>query len=68
MKKVRKIILHALFIIPAILITFLILDNYNPTMNFVNNTITLILLWVFCILSIINSVITMIALRRKNVD
>ncbi|HAN20658.1 MAG: hypothetical protein A2Y15_04430 [Clostridiales bacterium GWF2_36_10] len=51
-----KIILCNLNIIFAgVFITFQILDLYNPTMNFMGNSLIIILLFTFCLLSILNA-------------
>jgi hypothetical protein len=47
MKRVKRILPHLLFILSGIFITFLILDEYNPTMDFINNSISIKLLWSF---------------------
>lgn len=65
MNMIRSILPHILIILSGIFIVFLVLDNYNPTMNFINNTVSLKLFWAFCILSIVNAGIV-IASNRKN--
>lgn len=65
MRVIRSILPHILVILSGIFIVFLILDGYNPTMNFINNTVSLKLFWAFCILSIINSVIGIVTNRRE---
>jgi len=64
MKIIRSVLPHILIILPGIFVFFLVLDEYNPTMNFINNPVSLKLFWAFCILSILNSVI-IIASNRK---
>ena len=64
MNIIRNIVPHIIIILSGIFIVFLILDNYNPTMNFISNTISIKLLWVFCILSIVNSVFLVISSRK----
>lgn len=64
MNIIKNILPHIIIILAGIFIVFLILDNYNPTMNFINNTISIKLLWVFCILSIVNSVFLVISNRK----
>lgn len=70
MNMIRNILPHIIIILAGIFIVFLILDNYNPTMNFIGNTISIKLFWIFCILSIVNSVMIVIsnrkAFRKKN--
>lgn len=64
MNLIRSILPHILVILSGICIVFLILDSYNPTMNFINNPISNKLIWLFCILSIVNSIITIISNRK----
>lgn len=64
MNILRSILPHIIIILSGIFLTFLILDDYNPTMNFINNTVSNKLFWIYCILSIINSIVT-IAFYRK---
>jgi hypothetical protein len=64
MKIIQSILPHILAVLSGIFIVFLILDWYNPTMDFVNNPASLNLLGVFCILSVVHSIIT-IASNRK---
>lgn len=56
MKKIIKLIPHIIFILSIMIIVFLILDNFNPLMDFVNNSITHYLLYALCILSLILSI------------
>jgi hypothetical protein len=65
MKMLRSILPHIVVIISGIFMTFLVLDGYNPTMEFVGNPVSLKLLWAFCILSILNSVIIIASNRKK---
>jgi hypothetical protein len=44
-----------MIILSGIFIVLLILEDFNPAMNFIINPVTLKLLWVFCILSMINA-------------
>ncbi len=64
MNIIKNILPHIIIILAGIFIVFLILDTYNPTMNFINNNISIKLLWVFCILSIVNSVFLVISNRK----
>ena len=64
MNIIKNILPHIIIILSGIFIVFLILDNYNPTMNFINNTISIKLFWAFCILSIVNSVFLVISNRK----
>ncbi|MGB8452148.1 MAG: hypothetical protein WCD89_07420 [Anaerocolumna sp.] len=61
---VRGVLPHIIIILSGIFIVFLILDGYNPTMNFVNNTVSIKLFWVFLILSILNSILVIVSNRK----
>jgi hypothetical protein len=67
MKMLKSVLPHIMIIIAGIFIVFLILDQYNPTMNWINNSVSLNLFWAFCILTIINSIM-LIASNRKQVE
>ncbi|WP_099469519.1 hypothetical protein [Konateibacter massiliensis] len=68
MKKIsdlfRKLLPHLMLIFAVMFITFLILDEYNPMMDFVNNEFSMKLLWAWCILTVIQSVILVIQKQK----
>lgn len=61
---VRSVLPHLIIILSGVFIIFLILDDYNPTMNFINNAVSIKLFWIFLILSILNSIIIIISNRK----
>ncbi len=71
MKKLMKIIItkifpHITFALSAMFITFLILDNFNPVMEFINNNISRTLLYVFAGTSLIESIyLTITNVKKK---
>ncbi|RDU24500.1 hypothetical protein [Anaerosacchariphilus polymeriproducens] len=65
MNTVKSLLPHMLIILSGIFIVFLILNSYNPTMNFVTNSISIKLFWVFCILSIMNAILNIISNRNS---
>lgn len=65
MRMIRSGLPHILIILSGIFIVFLILDNYNPTMDFLGNTVSIQLFWFFCIMSILNSVLIIEANRKE---
>ncbi len=65
MSIVRSILPHIIIILSGIFLVFLILDNYNPTMNFINNTVSTKLFWAYCIISIVNSIIVIVYNRKS---
>ena len=58
MTKLRNILRHAAMILSLMFVTFLILDQFNPMMNFVDNGISHWLLAVLCVSGIAQSVIS----------
>lgn len=69
MKYLRHTLPHLVLMLFACMFsTFLILDAYNPAMKLVDNKVSNILLWVFCILSIICTIIWMYEYHRQEVQ
>ena len=73
MKIIIKIIPHFTFILSIMIITFLILDNFNPVMQFIDNDITHGLLYGLAGLSLIESIyliVTNVKIKgaKKNVQ
>ncbi|MBQ8160101.1 MAG: hypothetical protein IJ083_05040 [Clostridia bacterium] len=60
--KFRTVLDHLLVILPLMFLTFLVLDQFNPLMNFVNHEISHVLLALFCVFSITRSILSY---RRK---
>ena len=56
MNKARTILSHLTVILSLMFAVFLILDQFNPMMNFVDNGISRCLLAALCIIGIIQSV------------
>lgn len=52
--------LQAVMIVLALMMMiFLVLDGFNPTMNFLRNSISKGLLWVFCLLALGDGLLVM---------
>ncbi len=51
----RKLIPHICIIISLMMLTFFVVDIYNPGMNFLGNDIFKVLLVVFCVASIVSA-------------
>ena len=64
MKTVLRMLVHVTLILSVLFIVFLILDQFNPTMNFVNNEISEKMLWVLCVSAIVNTVVMIVRDRR----
>ena len=65
LKIIQSVLPHVLVVLSGIFMTFLVLDGYNPTMDFISNPVSLKLFWVFCILTVFNSVINIVSNRKK---
>ena len=57
---------HLTLILSVLFIVFLILDQFNPTMNFVSNEISENMLWVLCVSAIVNTVVMIVRDRRAD--
>ncbi len=64
MSIVRSVLPHIVIILSGIFLVFLLLDSYNPTMNFTGNEVSMKLFQLYCILSLLNSII-IIAFNRR---
>lgn len=64
-KRIIRILPHLTIVLSVMFITFWILDILNPNMNFINCSISNKLLIIFCIFSMITSILT-VALDRIN--
>ena len=53
MKIIRKILPHLLIILGGMFLTFTVLNHFNDAMNFINNEISITLLFVWAILSLV---------------
>lgn len=62
---IRKIFYHLTIIVGAIMITFIILDWYNPGMEYVNNWFTLSLLMVYFIFALAVSIYLLVQIRTR---
>lgn len=59
MRLLVKTLQAVLIVLSLMMMLFLILDGFNPTMNFLRNDITKGLLWAFSILSFANGLLIM---------
>ena len=57
MNKLRTVCSHLTVILSLVFIVFLVLDQFNPMMNFVDNRISRWLLAAFCICGISRSIL-----------
>ena len=57
MNKFRNLLDHLLIILSLMFLVFLVLDQFNPMMNFVQNSISQVLLAVLCCSAIARSIL-----------
>ncbi len=57
MKKTTQILSHFVMILSLMFLVFLVLDQFNPMMNFVNNSISMVLLGCLSVLGIVQSIL-----------
>ena len=57
MNKIRELLNHLTIIFGLIFLVFLVLDQFNPMMNFVSNSISRWLLAAFCLTGICRSIL-----------
>ena len=50
-----------LIVLSIMMMIFLVLDGFNPTMNFLRNDITKALLWVFSLLALADGLLVMVS-------
>lgn len=56
----KKILPHLIFILAAVLIVLLIVNYFNPLMNFIDNTPALCIMWALCVLCVIHFIILLL--------
>ena len=57
MSKIRTILSHLTVILALMFLTFLVLDQFNPMMNFIDNDNSRILLALLCVSGVAQSVL-----------
>jgi hypothetical protein len=62
---VKRLIPHLCIVLSLLMLTFVILDNFNPGMDFVGNSFFKLLLVVFCLASLVAAGL-LIAYDRKS--
>lgn len=53
MKIIKKILPHILIILGGMFLTFTVLNHFNDAMNFINNEISITLIFVWAVLSMV---------------
>ncbi|MDO4566649.1 MAG: hypothetical protein Q4B42_04900 [Oscillospiraceae bacterium] len=66
MNAFRKIVCHLQIVLAGMLLVLVIIDRFNSAMAFIDNDITKALLFVLCLLAIINSALLASLYRRRD--
>ena len=66
MRKAMEILSHACVILALMFLVFLVLDQFNPMMNFVNSKISQGLLVVLCLCTLSRSVLGWTVEKRES--
>lgn len=59
MKHALKALQYAVIVLSLMMLIFLVLDGFNPNMNFLRNDITKALLWVYAFVCLIDGILFM---------
>ena len=65
MKVLPRLLAHAAIILTLVLLTLLVFDYFNPTMDFISNVMTKVLIGVSCVLSFLNACLVLIAAKKR---
>lgn len=60
-----KILAHACIVLVLVLLTLLVFDHLNPSMDFINNPYAKVLIALFCLLSFTLAVLFLAACRAR---
>ena len=65
MKHLPRVLAHAAIILILVLLTILIFDYFNPSMDFINNAISKVMIGVVCVLGLLNALLVLAAVAHK---
>ncbi|MBR5540057.1 MAG: hypothetical protein IKU56_01595 [Clostridia bacterium] len=65
MKIIPRILAHTAIILALVLITLLVFDYLNPSMEFINNTMSKVAIGILCVIGFINAGFVLTAIRRR---
>lgn len=66
MNRLMSLLSHACLILAMMLITLLIVDRFNPSMDFINNDISKLLILALCVLGMLLGLLFLIRHHRSN--
>lgn len=62
MKHALKALQYAVIVLSLMMLIFLVLDGFNPNMNFLRNDITKALLWIYALVCLVDGILFMVFL------
>ncbi len=65
MTHVKRVLPHIAIVLGGAYLVFMILDQYNPTMKWVSNDVSSVVLALLCVVTIINGVLLALANRAQ---
>lgn len=66
MNRLISFLSHCSLILAIMLITLTVVDRFNPSMDFINNDISKLLILILCVCVIVLALSVFIAQRRRN--
>lgn len=66
MNRLMSLLSHACLILAMMLITLLIVDRFNPSMDFINNDISKLIILALCVFGMMLALLFLIRQHRSN--
>lgn len=66
MKRLLPLLSHACIVLSLVILTLLIVDRYNPSMDFINNDGSKLFILLLCALSTLLAIVILICNRLSN--
>ncbi len=66
MNRLMGLLSHACLVLALMLITLLIVDRFNPSMDFINNDISKLIILALCVFGMVLALLFLIRQRRSN--
>lgn len=62
---IPRLFAHTAIVLALFLLTLVVFDYFNPSMDFINNTITKVIIGILCLICLANAGLVLIATRRR---
>ena len=66
MRILMNLLSHACIILSLMLLTLLVVDRFNPSMDFINNDISKLMLCILCVLAVLLGILQLVRSRHTN--